>query len=120
MITSNNEMGGTVILADDCVPDSFTGTSHTHSEGKQTEHGHSVGVTRKEGLVDANTSEVVNVTWLSETDDGVNQHVGLASASSADSELPVRSVHRVSCLESDYLGPAELVEVQTELCRGVS
>jgi hypothetical protein len=59
---------------------------------------------------------VVNVTGLGETDDGVNEDVGLARTGSADGQLTMSAVHGVSGLESDDLGPAKLVEVQTDLC----
>jgi hypothetical protein len=38
---------------------------------------------------------------------------------SADRQLSVGAVHRVARLEGDHLGPAELVEVSTELRGGV-
>jgi hypothetical protein len=120
VITTNNEVGSAMILADDGMPDSFAGTCHAHSEGKQTENSHSVGVTRKESLVDTDTSEVINVTRLSETDHGVDQNIGLSGASSANSKFPVCSVHRISCLESNDLGPAKFVKVQTKFCGGIS
>jgi hypothetical protein len=57
---------------------------------------------------------VVNVTGLGETDNGVNQDIGLAGASSANGQLTVSTVHGVTGLESDNAGPAQLVEVNTE------
>ena len=119
VITANDEVGSTVILADDGVPDSLTGASHAHGQRQQTEHSHAVGVSGKKSLVDADTCEVVNVTGLGETHDGMDQDVGLTGAGSADGELAVSAVHGVTGLESDDLGPAKLVEVQTELCGGV-
>jgi hypothetical protein len=59
---------------------------------------------------------VVNVTGLGETNNGVDEDVGLARAGSADSQFTVSAVHGVSGLESDNSGPAKLVEVQTDLC----
>lgn len=119
VVATNNEVGSTMILADDGVPDSLTRTTHAHSQGQQTENGHAVGVSGKEGLVDADTGEVVDVTRLGETHDGVDQHVGLTGSGSANGKLTVSAVHGVTGLESDDLGPAKLVEVQTELCGGV-
>lgn len=70
-------------------------------------------------MVDTDTGEVVNVTWLGKANHRVNQDVGLTGASSADSELSVSTVHGVSGLEGHNLGPAQLVEVQAEFCRSV-
>ena len=102
------------------MPQSLTRTSHTHSQRKKGEDSHAVGVTGKEGLVDTDTGEVVNVTRFGETNDGVDKDIGLARTSSADSQLTVSAVHGVSGLESDNSGPAKLVKVQTNLCRRVS
>lgn len=115
MVTSDDEVSGTVVLTDDGVPDGLTGTTHTHGEAQKAQDGHSVGVAGEESLVGADTGEVVDVSRLGETDNGVNQDIGLASASSTDGQLTVSSVHGVSSLESNNSVPAELVEVNTQL-----
>ena len=120
MVATNNEVGSTVVLANDGVPDSLTRTSHTHGEWQESENGHTVGVSWKESLVDTHTSEVVNVTWLGQTHDWVDQDIGLAGASGADCELSMSAMHWVASLESDNAGPAQLVEVKTELSWRVS
>ena len=119
VITTNNEVGGTVILTDDSVPDGLTGTTHTHGQTEQTQDGHAVGVTGKESLVGADTGEVVNVTGFGKTDNGVDQDIGLARAGRADSQFTVSTVHGVTSLESDNTGPAQLVEVDTQFSGGV-
>ena len=63
---------------------------------------------------------MVNVTGLGQTDDGVDKDVGLSGAGGNDGELTVSAVHGVAGLESDNLGPAKLLEVKTELGRGVA
>jgi hypothetical protein len=119
VVTTDNEVGGTMVLTDDGVPDGLTGTTHTHGQTQETQDGHAVGVAGKESLVGADTGEVVNVTGLGETDNGVNQDIGLAGTGRADSQLTVGTVHGVTSLESDDTGPAQLVEVDTQLCGGV-
>jgi hypothetical protein len=119
MITANNEVCSAVILADNSVPDSLTGSAHAHGKGQETQHGHAVGVAGQQGLVHADAGEVVDVTGLGQANDGVDQHVGLTGAGGADSELAVSTVHGVARLESDDLGPAKLVEVETELSGSV-
>jgi hypothetical protein len=139
VVTTDNEVGRTVVLTDDRVPDSLTGATHTHSEGQETEDCHTVGVAREKGLVGADPGEVVNVTGLGQTNDRVDEDIGLTGTCSTDGQLTVSSVHRVSVdsvshaisvsaartsqdkpgLESDNSGPAELVEVDTKLRGGV-
>ena len=115
MVTADNEVCGTVVLTDDGVPDGLTRTTHAHGQTQQTQNGHAVGVAGQQGLVGADTGEVVNVTGLGETDDGVDQDIGLAGASRADSQLTVGTMHGVTSLESDNAGPAQLVKVHTQL-----
>jgi hypothetical protein len=115
VVTTDDEVGSTVVLSDNGMPESLTGTTHAHSKGKEGEGGHAVGVSGQESLVDTDTGEVVNVTGLGETDDGLDEDVGLLRAGSADRQLTVSTVHGVSGLESNDLLPAKLVEVSAEL-----
>lgn len=119
VVTADDEVRGAVVLADDGVPDGLAGAAHAHGEGEEAEDGHAVGVSGEEGLVDTDTGEVVDVAGLGEADDGVDEDVGVVRAGGADGEFPVGAVHRVTGLESDNLGPAELVEVSAELSRSV-
>tara|TARA_R110002003_G_scaffold202_10_gene15724 strand:- start:8922 stop:9542 length:621 start_codon:yes stop_codon:yes gene_type:complete len=120
VVTSNNEVGSAVILADDGVPDGLTRTTHAHSKRQESQHSHTIRVARHQRLVDADTCEVIDVTRLGETDNGVDQDIGLASPRSANSQLTMSAVHRIPGLESNNLLPAELVEVQTQLRRRIS
>ena len=115
VVTADNEVGRTVVLTDNCVPQSFTGTTHAHGQGQQSQSSHTVGVSRQKSLVDTDTGEVVNVTGLGHTNDGVDKDVGLLRSGSADRQLTVSTVHGVTGLESDNLLPAELVEVRAQL-----
>lgn len=58
---------------------------------------------------------MVDVSSLGESNDGVDEHVGLVLAGSADGELAVSTVHGVARLERDDAAPRELVEVSAEL-----
>lgn len=95
MISTNNKVSSAVVLPDDGVPNSFTGTTHAHSKRQETKYRHTVGVSGQEGLVDTDTGEVVDITGLGETDNGVDENVSLAGTGSADSEFSVRTVHGV-------------------------
>lgn len=118
VVTADDEVGSTVVLSDDGVPEGLTGTTHSHGEGEEGESSHAVGVAGQESLVDSDTSEVVNVTGLGQADNRLDEDVGLLGAGSTNSQLTVSSVHGVSGLESDDLLPAELVEVSAELGGG--
>lgn len=119
VVTTDDEVCRAVVLSDNGMPDGLTGTTHTHSQRQQTQDCHSVGVSREEGLVHTHTSEVVDVTRLGKTDDGVNEDVGVVGTSGADRQLTVSSVHGVTSLESNDASPAQLVEVQTDLSGGI-
>lgn len=120
VVTPNDKVCSTVVLANDGVPESLTGTTHAHGKRQQTQNSHSVGVARQESLVDTHSSKMVNVAGLGKTNDRVDEDVGLSAAGSADSQLTVSAVHGVTGLESDDTGPAELVEVQAQLSGGVA
>lgn len=111
VVTTDNEMCGTVILANDGVPDSFTRTTHAHSQRQKTEHSHAVWISRKKSLVDTDTGKVIDVARLGQTNDGVDEHVGLTGTGSANGQLTMGAVHWVAGLEGDDLGPAKLVKV---------
>lgn len=114
VVTTDDEVGRTVVLADDGVPDGLTRTTHTHSQRQQTQDCHSVGVSREKGLVHSHTSEVVDVTRLGKTNDRVDENIGVVGTSGANRQLTVRSVHGVTGLESNDASPAQFVEVQTD------
>ena len=119
VITNDNEMRRTKVLTDDSVPDGFARTSHTHGEGKESEVTHTVGVLCHDSLVDTNTCVVIDVAGFGETDDGVDEDVGLALTGGEDGEFTVSAVHGVTSLESDDFAPGNFVEVCTEFGRGV-
>lgn len=85
VITADDEVGRTVVLADDGVPDGLTGTTHSHGQGQKTQDSHTVGVSRQESLVYTHTGEVIDITGLGQADDGVDKDVGMVRTSSADS-----------------------------------
>lgn len=119
VVTTNDEMGGTKVLANDSVPEGFTGTAHTHSEGKKCEVAHTVGIAGHDGFVDTDAGVVVNIAGLGETDDGVDEDVCLAIARGTDGEFAMGAMHGVARLEGDDLAPCELGEVRTELGGGI-
>lgn len=115
VVTADDEVSGTVVLSDDGVPEGLAGTTHAHGQGQESESSHAVGVSGQQSLVDTDTGEVVNIAGLGETDDGLDQDIGLLGASGANRQLTVSSVHGVSGLEGHDLLPAQLVKVGAEL-----
>jgi hypothetical protein len=114
------EVGSTVVLSDDSVPDGFSRTGHSHGQGQQGQVRHTVGVLGHQSLVRSNTGVVVDISGLGQTDNRVDQDVGLSLSGRSDGQFSVGSVHGVSGLESDDLSPCHLLEEASQLGRGVS
>lgn len=53
VVTSDDEVSGTEVLADDGMPEGFAGPAHAHCEREEGEVAHSVRVARHNCLVDA-------------------------------------------------------------------
>jgi hypothetical protein len=62
---------------------------------------------------------MVDVSWLGETNDRMDENVSLTGTSSTNSEFSVSAMHRISGLESNNSGPAKLVEVKSQFCWGI-
>jgi hypothetical protein len=103
MITANDEMSCTEILADNSVPDSFTRTTHSHSQRQETENSHAIRISWEKCLVNTNPGEMVDISGLCKTDNRMDENIGLAGTSSTDSQLSVSSVHWISSLEGNNL-----------------
>lgn len=111
-------MGRTKVFPDNGVPDSLSRSGHSHGKRKQSQVSHTLWVRRHQSLIGPNSSVVVDISWLGQSDDGVDQDVGSSLSSSSDGQLSVGSVHGVSGLESDDFSPCDFVEVGSELGRG--
>jgi len=120
VVAADDEVRGAVVFADDGVPDCFSGSTHAHGEREKAEYCHAIWVAGEESLVDADTGEMVNITWFREADYGVDEDICLASASSADSQFSVSAVHGVAGLEGNDARPAEFLEVDAKLGGGVA
>ena len=107
MVSTDDEVGGSVVLADDGMPDGFSRSAHPHRQRKQAQDGHAIWVSREESLVDADTGEVVDISWLGQTYDGMNQDVGLACSRCSYGKFSMSTVHWIPRLEGNDSGPAE-------------
>jgi len=114
VVSSDNEVSGTMVLTDNGVPDGLTGSSHAHSKWEKAKDSHTIGISGEESLVDTYTGEVINVAWFGETHNGVDKDVCLTRPGSTDSELSVGPVHGIPRLESNNLGPSQLLKVQSQ------
>ena len=119
MIATDDEVRRAEVLADDGMPDGFTRTSHTHGKREESKMPHAVGVLCHDSLVDTNAGVVIDVAGFGESDDGVDEDVGLALTGGEDGEFTMSAVHGVASLESDDFAPGNFVEVCTEFGRGV-
>ena len=118
VVTTNDEVGGTVVLTDEGVPQSFPGSSHSHGKGEEAEGGHARGVGLQQLQVDPDTGEVIDVSRLGHTDNGVDEHVGLGVAGSTEGQLTVRAMHGVTGLEGNNTDVAVLAEGSPDLGGG--
>ena len=114
VVPSYDEVGGTVVLTDDGVPDRLARPTHPHGQRQEAKDSHAIRVSWQKCLVDTDSGEMVDIAGLGQADNGVDEHVRLLLAGGADSQLAVGAVHRVPRLEGDDSGPAELVEVQPQ------
>jgi len=118
VVAADDEVGATVILADERVPDGLARTAHAHCQREQGEFGRAGGILADEELVTADAGEVIDVARLGHADGRVNEEAGLDLFRGAESEFDVRAVHRVARLESDDAAPALVGEIGTKLGRG--
>lgn len=80
---------------------------------------HTIGVFSHDRFVHPYTGIMVNVARFRQPHNGVDEDIGLALASSSDSQFPVRTVHGIPGLESHDLSPSEFLEMSTKLGGGV-
>jgi hypothetical protein len=75
VVTTDDEVGRTVVFADNGMPDGLTRAGHSHGERKEGKMAKAVGVLLHDRLVNTDTSVVVDISGLGKTDDGVNKNV---------------------------------------------
>lgn len=115
MVSTDDEVGGTVVLSDDGVPERFSVTTHSHGQRQERELSHTGRVLLDDLVVHLDSGVVVNVTWLGGTDNRVDQELGHLGSGGSDGQLSVGSVQWVSGLEGDDLGPGLGAELGSQL-----
>mmetsp|Transcript_23936 Transcript_23936/g.37280 ORF Transcript_23936/g.37280 Transcript_23936/m.37280 type:complete len:569 (-) Transcript_23936:50-1756(-) len=118
VVTANNKVGGTVVLTDKSMPQSLSGSSHSHGKREETKSGHARGVGLQQFQVDPDSGEVIDISRLGHTDNRVDKHVGLGIASSTEGQLTVRAMHGVTGLEGNNTDITGLAESGSGLSRG--
>ncbi|KAH3668235.1 hypothetical protein OGAPHI_001989 [Ogataea philodendri] len=120
VVSSHDEVGSTIVLSDNGVPNSFSVTGHSHGKRQQSKLGHSVWILLDDLLVHLDSGVVVDVTRLGESNNRVDQQVGKLVSSGTHGKLSVSSVHWVSGLESNHLLPVLVAELGPQLSRSLS
>jgi hypothetical protein len=118
VISTDDKVSRAKVLSNDGVPYGLPRSSHPHGEGQQGQSGHPVRVLGHQGLVSPDSGVVIDITGLGQTDDGVDEDVGLMLTSRTDGQLSMSSVHRVSGLEGHDLPPRDFLEMSSEFSRG--
>ena len=115
VITTNNKVRYTKVLANNRVPQCLTRSSHTHGKWQERKCGHTLRVAGHQALVDTHARVVVDITRLGKANNGMDEDIGLQFTSRTDGQFTVRAVHRVTSLESHDAAPRDLVEVVAQL-----
>mmetsp|Transcript_14519 Transcript_14519/g.17600 ORF Transcript_14519/g.17600 Transcript_14519/m.17600 type:complete len:271 (+) Transcript_14519:196-1008(+) len=121
-VTANDEVGATVVLANDHVLDSLTGTCHVHAVWQVCPGNLRIGgllLQDHVGLVSHVTRDVITLSWSAgwvHQDGGTWFDIG--SVKSTGEQLVVSPVDRVTALEGDHV----LVswELFANLCRSLA
>jgi hypothetical protein len=79
-----------------------------------------LGVLLYQVLVATDARVMVHVSGLGHADYRLDKEVGLYLTRSAEGNLLMRPVHRVTGLEGDYLSPSEFLELGPKLGGGVT
>mmetsp|Transcript_68161 Transcript_68161/g.120314 ORF Transcript_68161/g.120314 Transcript_68161/m.120314 type:complete len:257 (-) Transcript_68161:1180-1950(-) len=105
-VTTDDEVSGSVVLADDHVLDSLARACHLHAVRQvgPSEHWVLLLSLLAQGLVSADAHNTIDVAWLSGATGGVDkQHAILDILLGANQQLKVSPVDRVAVLESHHI-----------------
>ena len=110
MIAADDEVGASMILANQAMPDGFARSAHAHGE---RQHGSStvpLRVLGEQQLIAAGADEIINVARLGHTDRGMDQQIRLDLLGGAHGQFDVGAMHGIAGLEGDDTGPAQAAE----------
>ena len=116
MIAADNEMGASVVAADNRVQQNLLRPRQPHRQGQQAQH-HAplLEIVVHERPVTPHPRVMVNVARLGHSHNRVDQEPAPDLPGRSLGELFMRSVQRVPRLERDNLAPAQRLEVLPQL-----
>lgn len=118
VVTSHNEVGAAIVLADNGVPHGLSWSGHTHSNGQQREHSHTRGVGLNKLNVASHSRKVIDITGFGHTNNRVDEDISLGVSSGKKGQFTMRSVHGVSGLETDQAQDILTLDFGTDFIGG--
>ena len=115
MVAADDQVGASVVPANQGVPERLAGTRHSHGERQQRQLRGVARIVAQNLPVAADARVVIEVSRLRHADDRVDQQVRLQFAGRPQGQLEVRPMHRVAGLEGDRRLPSELREPSPQL-----
>ena len=117
MISPDDEMSATVVLADESVPHRFPRSAHAHGQRQHRQLDRPVRVFREQQLVAARADEVIHIARLRHSDGRMNQQVRLDLFRGTHGQFNVCAVHGVAGLEGNRAGPSQAAEFCPDIRR---
>ena len=115
MIATDYQVGASVVLAHNCMPDCLSRPTHTHRQLEQAECRRVLGIAAQDCLVTANPRVILHIARLGQTDHWMYQQVGLLFRRSAARQLNMGTMHRIARLECDDFIPTAFRELCAKL-----
>ena len=115
MIALHDEVGASVVAADDRVPQRFARAGSAHRERQQRKGRELSRIVPQDLLVALDAREMVQVPVHADSDHGMQQEVASSLPGGGEGHLPLALVHRAAGVERDDPSPAEPVEEPGQL-----
>ncbi len=121
VVTTDDEMAATVVLADEGMPQRLARASHAHRQIEQTQGGGLLGIGFfQQVFVAAHPRIVIGIAGFGQTDRRVNQQIGLGLLHGAHGQFLMGAMHRVPGLERHDPPPAQLGEALAQFTRCIA
>ena len=115
VVATNDEVGAAVVFTDQTVPNRLAWASHTHGKVQQGHRCCGGWILVKHRFVAAHAGKVINVAWLGQAHNWVDQQVGLGFFGGAERQFLMGAVQWVACLERNNFAPAHFAEIGAQL-----
>ena len=120
VIAAHDEVGATVILANQCVPDGLARPAHAHGQRQQRKFDRSRRILGREQLITTNTGEVIHVAGFGHAHHGMDQKAGFHLLGGAEGKLLMGAMHGIARLKGDDAAPAQASEFGAKFRRSQS